>query len=119
MSDCVFIRGLAFETVIGIYDWEKNQAQPISFDVDMYHDQSAAAEGDDIDHALDYEKISNRIMAFVDADTSELVETLAERVAQMLLSEFAIERLDLTLHKPNAVPAAASVGVRISRQRAR
>jgi 7,8-dihydroneopterin aldolase/epimerase/oxygenase len=100
--DIVFIEDLRIETVIGIYDWERKIRQTV-------------AAGDRIDDTLDYKKVSKRLIAFVGESHFELVETLAERCAELIMAEFKVPWLRLKLSKPGAVTGAKAVGVRIER----
>ncbi len=113
--DKVFIRDLRIDTIIGIYDWERKIRQTVSLDVEMAWDNRPAAESDHIDQALDYKGVAKRLIAFVQASEFQLVETLAERCAEIILNEFGVPWLRLTLHKPGAVRGASSVGVEIER----
>jgi dihydroneopterin aldolase len=113
--DRVLIEALAVETVIGVYDWERNIRQRLVIDLEMATDIRLAAADDDLAHTLDYAAISARIQTFAAASHFELVETFAERLAALLREEFGIPWLSMTLRKPGAVPEAAAVGVRIER----
>lgn len=113
--DIVFLRGLRIETVIGIYDWEKEIKQPVILDLEMSTDVARAAKTDRIDDALDYKAVSKRLKQFVGESRFELVETLAERCAEILRVEFGIAWLRLTLNKTGAVTDAGDVGVIIER----
>lgn len=113
--DNVFIEGLEVDTVIGVYDWEREIRQCLRLDLSMRWDIRAAAENDDLSRALDYAAVSERIQAFASASRFELVETFAERLAQVLRDEFAIAWLRLRVTKPGAVAAARGVGVEIER----
>jgi len=113
--DIVFLRGLRIETVIGIYDWEKAIRQPIVLDLEMASDVARAAATDRIDDALDYKAISKRLKQFVGESRFELVETLAERCAEILRTEFGIPWVRLRLNKIGAVTDADDVGVIIER----
>lgn len=115
--DRVFIAGLEIETVIGIYEWERNVRQPLVFDIEMVFDNRVPAASDDIVDTLDYKAISKRLIAFVSESSYGLVETLAERCAELLLKEFAIGSLRLKLSKPGAVRGARAVGVIIERRK--
>jgi len=115
--DCVFIEGLVIETVIGIYDWERKIRQPLRFDIEMAFDNRVPAASDDIVDTLDYKAVSRRLVAFVKDSDFGLVETLAERCAEIILGEFPVSELRLKLSKPGAVRGADSVGVRIHRRR--
>ncbi|MBA2779869.1 dihydroneopterin aldolase [Billgrantia kenyensis] len=113
--DCVLIESLELETVIGVFDWERTIRQRLLLDLELATDTRPAAVSDDLAKTLDYAAICQRIMRFADEHDFALVETFAERLAQLLMQEFAVPWLRLTLRKPGAVPAAASVGVRIER----
>lgn len=115
-SDRVIIEALAVETVIGVYDWEREIRQRLLLDLELTADIRSAAAADDIALTLDYAAISQRIACFADEQAFALVETFAERLATLLHAEFAIAGLTLTVRKPGAVAAAAAVGVRIERE---
>ncbi|UTA54953.1 dihydroneopterin aldolase [Lysobacter soli] len=113
--DHVFIEGLEIEALIGIYDWERRIRQPLVFDIEMAFDNRIPAATDAIADTLNYKAVSNRIVEYVSQSSFELVETLAERVAQIVLTEFGVERVRLKLSKPGAVRGARAVGVMIER----
>ena len=113
--DIVYIRGLKAEAVIGVYDWERDIRQQLVLDLDLASDNRAAAAGDDIARAVDYDAISRRVVAYVEESQFQLIETLAERLAALLQEEFEISWLRLRLAKPGAVAAADAVGVEIER----
>ena len=118
MADKVFIEGLEIEALIGIYDWERRVRQTLVFDLEMAFDNRVPAVSDDIAHTLDYKAVSTRIREYVAQSGFGLVETLAERVAEIVLAEFPVQRLRLKLSKPGAVRGARAVGVMIERTRA-
>ncbi len=113
--DTVYIEGLKTDAVIGVYDWERSIRQTLVLDLELASDNRAAAATDGIAEAVDYDAISKRILAYVQASEFELIETLAERVADIVLSEFHIPWLRLKLSKPGAVAEANDVGVIIER----
>lgn len=113
--DIIFLRGLQIETIIGIYDWEREIRQTVVFDLEMATDIRRAAATDDIVHALDYKAVSKRLIEFVEGSQFFLVETLAEKVAAILLNEFSIPWVRLTLNKRGAIRGASDVGVLIER----
>ncbi|MCF7222138.1 dihydroneopterin aldolase [Marilutibacter chinensis] len=115
--DHVFIEGLEIDALIGIYDWERRVRQPLVFDIEMAFDNRVPAATDDIADTLNYKAVSKRVIAYVQASEFGLVETLAERVAQIILDEFGVRRLRLRLSKPGAVRGARAVGVVIERSR--
>ena len=113
--DHVFIEGLEIETVIGIYGWERKVRQPLVFDVEMAFDNRVPAASDAIADTLDYKAVSKRLVGFVESSHFELVETLAERCAEIVLTEFGVAWLRLKLSKPGAVTGSRAVGVMIER----
>jgi dihydroneopterin aldolase len=113
--DIIFLRGLQIDTVIGIYDWERKIRQTVIIDLEMGTDILKAAATDDIAHTLDYKTISKRIIAFVEASEFQLVETLAEKISNIILDEFSVPWLRLTLNKKGAISGASDVGIQIER----
>ena len=113
--DIVFLRGLRIETVIGIYEWEKGIKQPVILDLEMSTDVARAAASDRIEDAVDYKAVSKRLKQFVGEGRFELVETLAERCAEIIRTEFGVRWLRLTANKIGAVTDANDVGVTIER----
>ena len=113
--DIVFIHDLQIETVIGIYDWERKIRQTISLDIEMATDIGKAAKSDNIDDALSYKTVAKRLIEFVQQSEFELVEALAEKICSIVMDEFRVPWIKLTLHKPGAVRGSKSVGVIIER----
>ncbi|MDX1757633.1 MAG: dihydroneopterin aldolase [Marinobacter sp.] len=115
MTDSVLIEGLAVETVIGVYDWEREVAQRLLVDLELAWDNSVPAAQDDVTQALDYAAVSDRVGRYLKERQPQLLETAAEGLAACLQQEFGVAWLQLTIRKPGAVPQARSVGVRIER----
>ncbi|RJS91267.1 dihydroneopterin aldolase [Salinisphaera sp. Q1T1-3] len=115
--DTIFIEQLAIDTVIGLYDWERTIRQRVIIDLEMDFDIRAAAASDDVAATLDYKAVAKRVIAFVEAAKFDLVETLAERIAALVLDEFEVSRVTLRLDKPRALRGAKGVGIRITRER--
>ncbi|AYN93167.1 dihydroneopterin aldolase [Pseudomonas sp. LTJR-52] len=113
--DKVFIEGLEVDTVIGVYDWEREIRQCLRLDVTMAWDIRSSAESDELDKTLNYAAVAERITAFAQQSSFQLVETFAERLASLLMQEFQLPGLRLKITKPGAVPTAAGVGVEIER----
>ena len=113
--DKVFIKDLKVETIIGIFEWEREVKQIISVDIEMDFDNKKAARSDDIKDALDYKKVGKRVVAFIEGSKVKLVESLAEKVAKIILKEFPVSKLVLTLSKPGALRGSESVGISITR----
>ena len=113
--DIVFVEDLRIETVIGIYDWERKIRQTVALDLEMAFDNRKPASTDKIEDTLDYKAVSKRLIAFVEGAHFELVETLAEKCAQIVREEFRVPWLRLKLSKPGAVRGSKAVGVIIER----
>ncbi len=115
MIDIVFIRGLRLETCIGIHPWERQVTRPVFLDLELAADTRRAAATDRLEDALDYEAVARRLRELVTQSRYALVETLAERCAEVLQSEFGISWLRLVLNKPGAIGEETEVGVIIER----
>ena len=113
--DKVFIKGLTIQTTIGFFQWEKEIKQTLVIDVDMAWDTAKAAVNDELAKTLDYAEISKAIEVFANENPVDLLETLAERMAAYLMSQFNIPWLRLKVGKPGAVHNANTVGVEIER----
>ena len=113
--DIVYIEGLRADAIIGVYDWERSIRQQLVLDVELAADNRRAASGDRIEDAVDYAAISARLITCIESSEFQLIESLAEKLATILLEEFAIPWLRLRLAKPGAVAQARAVGVVIER----
>jgi len=115
--DTVFIKGLGVKTVIGIHDWERNIQQHLLIDLELATDIRPAADGDDIERTVNYQIISERVIEFIRQSSYGLIETLAEQLASVVMNEFSVPWLRLTVRKPDAIAEAECVGVVIERGR--
>jgi len=113
--DIIFLRGLHIETIVGIFDWERVNRRPVVLDLEMSTNNRKAAESDSIDDALDYSAVSQRIVNFVEQSSYFLVETLGEKICEIILTEFNVSWVRLTLNKKGAIQGASDVGVIIER----
>lgn len=113
--DILFIHDLRIDAVIGIYEWERHVKQTLVLDLDVATDCRRAAAHDRVDDALNYKTVAKRLIDFVGASEFQLVETLAERVAAILIDEFGVGWLRLRVNKQGAVRGARDVGVLIER----
>lgn len=113
--DIIFLGGLKIDTLIGIYDWERQQRQTIILDIEMAFDIQKAAETDDIQYALDYKTVSDRIISFVKASECFLVERLISEIAELIRNEFNVPWVKITLNKKGAIGSEIDVGITIER----
>jgi 7,8-dihydroneopterin aldolase/epimerase/oxygenase len=115
--DVIFLRGLEVECIIGFIEWERRVKQTVVIDLELPVDCARAAVSDEVADTLDYKQVAKRVMAFVAASEFRLVETMAERMAQLLLAEFAMPWVRISINKPGAIRGSRDVGVRIERHR--
>ncbi|MDZ7645084.1 MAG: dihydroneopterin aldolase [Woeseiaceae bacterium] len=115
--DTIFLNDLRIETVVGIWDWERRIRQTVSIDLEMGADIRAAAASDSIDDTLNYKLVAKRIQQFVGESSFQLVETLAERIAGIILDEFDVPWVRVRVNKPGAIRGARDVGIDIRRSR--
>jgi len=113
--DIIYIRELEVATVIVIYDWERAVRQIVSIDLEMATDIAKAARSDSIDDTLNYKAVSKRVTEFVGGAECQLLEALAEEIAQLVLREFEVPWLRLRISKPGAVRGSKDSGVIIER----
>ena len=117
-GDRIFLHGLTAECIIGFIDWERRVKQTVVLDIELPVDCRRASLTDEVADTLDYKKVAKRVQAFVAASEFKLVETLAHRVALLILEEFAVEWVRVALNKPGAIRDSRDVGVVIERSRA-
>ncbi len=113
--DIIYLNELRIDTVIGIYEWERRTKQTVLLDIEMAADIRRAAETDQIDNTLNYKAVAKRLIAFVGDSEFALVETLAERIAEIILHEFDVPWCRLRLNKQGALRGVRDVGVIIER----
>lgn len=115
--DLIYIRDLKIECIIGVYDWERRVRQTVILDLDLGADIRRAAQTDAIADTVNYKAVSKRLVEYVGDSQFQLVETLAERVAEILLTEFQLPWVRVKINKKGALRGANDVGVIIERQR--
>jgi 7,8-dihydroneopterin aldolase/epimerase/oxygenase len=100
VTDIVSIRDLRVSTVIGVYDWERETEQALTFSVDMSADVARAAARDDLRDALDYSAVAHTVKCVVIEGKFQLIETAAERVAQTLIADYGLSWVRVQVIKP-------------------
>lgn len=115
--DTIIIQGLRVEAMIGAHNWERHVARQLRIDLELRCDARRAAASDQLADALDYKAVSDRVRVLASASRFRLIETLAEHLAEQLMTELGIGWMRLTVHKPAAVPEADDIAVRIERSR--
>ena len=115
LMDIIYLRDLRIDTIIGVYDWERKTRQTVILDIEMGADIKKAAKNDNIEDTLNYKAVAKRLINFVEHSQYELVESLAENIADILINEFNVQWLRLQLNKQGAVRNVRDVGVIIER----
>ncbi len=113
--DIVFIEDLRIDTIIGIYDWEREVKQTIALDIQMAADNVKPASSEKIEDALNYKAVAKRLIAYTEESQFQLVETLAENLVEIIMREFDVPWCRLKLSKLGAVTGSRSVGVILER----
>ncbi|HEY2781931.1 MAG TPA: dihydroneopterin aldolase [Steroidobacteraceae bacterium] len=113
--DKIFIHALKTETIVGIFDWERQVKQTVVLDIEFSADIRKAALTDSIEDTLNYKRVAKRVLAFVEESSFHLVETLAEHVAILILEEFSVTWVRISLSKPGAIRSSRDVGVILER----
>ena len=114
-EDRIHLRGLKCQCIIGFIDWERQVPQTVVLDLEFPCNCARAAVNDAVGDTVDYKLVAKRVLAFVEASEFKLVETLAHRLALVLLEEFALEWVRISLNKPGAIRHSRDVGVVIER----
>jgi 7,8-dihydroneopterin aldolase/epimerase/oxygenase len=117
-GDCIFLHGLTAECIIGFIDWERQVPQTVVVDLELPVDCTRASVSDEVADTLDYKKVAKRALEFIGASEFKLVETLAHRLALLILEEFAVAWVRVSLNKPGAIRGSRDVGVVLERTRA-
>ena len=115
LMDIIYLHDLKIDTVIGIWDWERRTTQKIVIDLDMAVDVRHAASSDRIEDTINYKAVAKRLIAFIADSRFALVETLTEKIAEIVLSEFGVQWVRVRVNKKGAIRGAADVGVVIER----
>jgi 7,8-dihydroneopterin aldolase/epimerase/oxygenase len=113
--DKIFLTGLTVECIVGIWEWERQVKQTVVVDIEMAADIRKAAASDHIDDTIDYKKVSKRLLSFVEASQFQLVETLTERIAEILVREFGVPWVKVKLNKQGALRGSRDVGIIVER----
>lgn len=114
--DKIFLTALTTECIVGIWDWERKIKQPVVIDLEMAVDVRKGAATDRIEDTLDYKKVSKRVLQFVQASEFQLIETLTEKIAELIVREFAVPWVKVRLNKQGAIRGSRDVGILIERR---
>ena len=115
--DKIFIRDLALRCIIGIYPEERREKQDIVINVEMHVDLRKAGRSDDLADTVDYKAIKKAILKLVEGSKFQLIESLAERIADLALADEKVQKVVVTIDKPGALRFAKASAVEITRGR--
>lgn len=116
--DIIFIQGLKTQAIIGIFEWERENRQPLIFDLEMGVPIANAAKSDKIDDTVCYKTVSDQVIELVEESRYELLETLVEAICEhILFTHKAVQRIQLRVSKPQAVAETETVGLMVTRKR--
>lgn len=113
----VLVKQLRLETIIGLFPWERAVRQQVFVDLEMQVDIARAAQSDDLEFVVNYAEVCDRVTLLADAGQFKLIETFAERIAEMILKDFDVSWIRVTVNKTDVMPQVASVGVQVERAR--
>jgi dihydroneopterin aldolase len=117
-EDRIFLRGLTTECIIGFIDWERRVPQTVVIDLELPCDCARAAQRDSVADTVDYKSVAKRVLGWVGASQFQLVESLAHGLAMLLLEEFPLAWVRVSINKPGAIRHSRDVGVCVERRRA-
>ncbi len=113
--DIIYLHDLKVDCIIGIWEWERRTTQTLTIHLDMAVDIRRAAASDAIHDTLNYKAVAKSVIGFVGASQFQLVETLTEKIAELILAEFEVPWVRVKLNKKGAVRGATDVGVVLER----
>jgi len=113
--DKIHIRDLALRCIIGLYPEERTNKQDVIINVTMETDLRKAGESDDLNDTVDYKAVKLAILDLVEESEFKLIESLAERIAEICLNADGVEGATVTIDKPGALRFCKSVAVEITR----
>jgi 7,8-dihydroneopterin aldolase/epimerase/oxygenase len=116
--DKIFLSALTVECIVGIWEWERRVKQTVIIDLEMATDIRRAAASDRIEDTIDYKRVAKRLLAYVGESQFNLVETLAEHIARVVVTEFGVSWVKVRLNKQGAIRGARDVGIEIERRAA-
>lgn len=118
MTDKICIKNLSIDCKIGVYEEERERTQPVCFDIELSADFSTSSQTDNLSDTIDYFEITSKIVTAVKKSQFQLIESLAEHVANICLQESKISSVNITLKKPMALSAfGAEVSINVTRNK--
>lgn len=111
----VFVRDLLVEATVGVYEHEKLGPQPLYISIDLTVRELPGARSDSLHEVVCYEDVVRKVQGICSDGHVNLIETLAERIAQSCLEDKRVHAVRVRIDKPEAFEECASVGIEIER----
>ncbi|MCE5272379.1 dihydroneopterin aldolase [bacterium] len=111
------IKNLRLRCVIGLNDWEREKKQDVVLNVELKYEAGAALAGDVVEEAVDYKKVSKRIITAVEATSYRMLESLAAAVLELVMQEPRVTEATVEVDKPHSLRFADSVSASLSARR--
>ena len=116
--DIIYLHGIKLETVIGVWNWERQIKQRLALDIDLGTDTQAAGQSDELTDTVNYHAVAASIRETAGSRQFELVEALAEAIVARVFDDFPVTWVRLKINKQGAVRGVRNVGIVIERTRA-
>jgi dihydroneopterin aldolase len=113
--DKVFIKGLVLYSLIGVYDFERHAKQRLILDIEIDANLKLAGCSDNVTDTLDYGAIAERLAQIASRSSYQLLEALGEEMVNMILSDFNVSAVSLTINKPDILDNVEGVGIVLNR----
>ena len=119
MTDTITVTGLRAHGFHGVLASEREAGQDFVVDLELRVDLAAAGNTDSLTNTVDYAAVSKKVVAIIESEPVDLIETLANQIADSLLEFARVESVRVTVHKPQAPIAATFSDVAVSIERSR
>jgi len=103
------LKNLKLKTILGVHDWERTEEREVLVNAEIEYDAQSATETDQIDHALDYYELSQKIIALAKNSEFFLLETLTQKIGELISQDSRIQSVRLSVEKPHPFPEIESV----------
>ncbi len=113
--DIIILHGIETNCVVGVWEWEKQITQKIIVDIDMAADIAKSAASDELEDTLNYKAVAENVIEMLEASRFQLIETMAEEVAKLIMEKFSAPWVKVRINKGGAVKNVKNVGVQIER----
>jgi len=113
--DRIFLSEMKIDTTVGIWEWEKRIKQQVIIDIEMSADIKKAAATDQIEDTLNYKAVAKSVRKLVEESSFQLVETMAEKISELVIGEHNVSWVRVKVNKPGAIRGSKGVGIIIER----